>query len=407
MNCVARDIFRILCFLTIAICLTGCVDNQSGSDSQKQKKYSIYVMMKNDKEYLLQTDSLSSGQLFPEKQGAKVEPPRLYYDLIVRDGNYYCLDWKTGSFVKYQIINKIFTKISAIPLTGFSTIENYSWINPDSLLLIGYDQKFRQVRYAKVQVKQMTASQGVMQIPPPSGNFNWMSIGFSQFRKGKLFIGYAYHATNNFQSYTTGDTAYVDVLNYPEMTSAKRMKDTRSTYPGGVNTRQPHSFTDEKGDFYFITCPGIALGNHPTKPTGIYRIRRSEEILDPDYFFNISDSPVHNHGYGLWYIGGEKAIVRTETKGLFTGMKDHYKVAQFHFYVLDLVTKSTTKLNLPLDKGTARQCVLVENGLVYITVNSDSEGNFVWIYNPETGDLRKGLKFGEDVDYILRLDRLN
>lgn len=395
-------------FLLFIVCLGSC--NKKESENGKagsEKRYSIYVMMKNDKEYIVQVDSLNSGTIDPELLGAKVIPARLHYDLIVRDGHYYRLDWKTGTFIKYRIADNIFTEERSLPLNGFSAIENYNWISQDSLLLIGYDQKSLKIRYAKIQVKEMNALEGTMQIPPPSGAFNWMSIGFSKFTNGKLLIGYTYHITNNFQSYTTSDTTYVAVLSYSGMKSIRTIKDIRSAYPGGVNTRQPHSFTDEKGDFYFITCPGIALGNNPNKPTGIYRIRESEEVLDPNYFFNISTSSIQNNGYGFWYIGNGKAIVRTETKGLFTGMKDHYKVAQFNFYVLDLVTKSTTKLDLPLDKGTARQCVLVEQGLVYITINSDSAGNYVWIYNPKTGNLRKGLNFGKDVDYILRLDRLN
>ena len=407
MTGVMKEIFRIISCVFILGLLYTCTTENEETKKDKDKKYSIYAMMKDGKEYIVQTDSLISGTTNPERQGVKVIPSRLFYDLIVRDGFYYRLDWKTSTFIKYRIQNNIFTQVSALPLTGFSTIENYNWISQDSLLLIGYDQKSTKIRYAKIQVKKMTAVEGIMQIPAPFGAFNWMSVGFSKFMNGNLFVGYTYHIANDFQTYTTSDTVYVEAMSYPEMKSIKKFKDIRSAYPGGVNTRQPHSFTDEKGDFYFITCPGIALGNNPDKPTGIYRIRQTEEILDPDYFFNISASPIQNHGYGLWYIGKGKAIVRTERKGLFTGMKDHYSVPHFDFFVLDLITKSTSRLNLPLDKGTARQCILVENGLVYITVNSDSEGSYVWNYNPETGDLRKGLKFDGDIDYILRLDRLN
>ncbi|MEO6620002.1 MAG: hypothetical protein ABIN80_15220 [Dyadobacter sp.] len=86
--------------------------------------------------------------------------------------------------------------------------------------------------------------------------------------------------------------------------------------------------------------------------------------------------PIQHHGYGLWYPVDGNAIVRTERKGIFTGMKDHYKVPHFYFFVVDLNTQSTTKLNLPLDKGSARQCVIRKNGLEYITANSDREGSF-------------------------------
>jgi hypothetical protein len=400
--------FRIAFFLVFITILSGCVDNEhSGQSVHVKKKYSIYAMMRDGKEYIIQTDSLAGGFVNPEK-GAQVVPAPMYYDLIVHNGSYFRLNWKTKSFEKYQIKDNIFTKNAELSLSGISAIENYNWIGPDSLLIIGFDEKSLKVKYAKIQVEEMKAVQGEMEIPSPFEAYNWMSIGFSKFTDdNKLLIGYAYHTTTNLNSYTTGDTIYVETLSYPGMKSLGRYRETRSVYPGGMNTRQPHSFTDENGDFYFIACPGIASGNMPDKPTGIFRIKKSETTIDPDYFFNISSSPVQNHGYGFWYIGNGKAIVRTERKGFFAGMKDHYKVAQFDFYVLDLESKNVNRLGLPLDKGTARQCVLVENGLVYITVNSNSEGNYVWIYNPKTGNLKKGMQFEGDVDYILRLDRLN
>ena len=88
-------------------------------------------------------------------------------------------------------------------------------------------------------------------------------------------------------------------------------------------------------------------------------------------------------------------------------MKDHYKVPHFDFYLLNLEKQTTSRLPLPLDKGTSRQCVLVKNGTVYITVNSGNDGCYVWLLNPETGALKKGLKFSDDTEYILRLERLN
>lgn len=406
MNPAERGASRLLFFIPILVFILGCNTEKPDKQGDNRKKYSIYAMMKDGKEYISQVDSIASGNLNPS-QGAKVVPTPLYYDLIVRDGHYYRVDRKTSRFIKITIVNNVFTEESSLQLDGFNNLENYNWISADSILLIGGDATMQKVRFAKVNVKEMFAVQGSLPIPSPFGTFNSMSVGFSKFDNDRLLVGYTYHTTHALKGYTTSDTIYTEVLHYPGMKSIGRMKDTRSAYPGGFTTNQSHDFTDEHGDFYFIACPGIALGNNPGKPTAIFRIKKGESHIDPDYFFNISASPIRNHGYGLWFIGDGKAIVRTERQGLFTGMKDHYRVPQMDFFVVDLATKSTNRLNLPLDKGTARQCVLVENGLVYITVNSDAEGSYVWIYDPKSGALRKGLKFKGDVDYILRLERLN
>jgi hypothetical protein len=395
----------ILLFLIIGF--AACTRKRPGEVASEKKKYSIYVMMKDGKEYLVQTDSLSSGHIKPVQEGTKVVPARLFYDLIAHNGKYYRVDWKTDSFVRYRVENKIFTKEAELTLKGISAIENYQWLSPDSLFIVDYDAATRKVRYAAINVNNMKARQGETEIAGPSGIFNSMSIGFLKFLDKKLLVGYTYHAINNLNSFTTSDTIYVDVLSYPSLKFISRSVDTRSAYPGGVNTRQSHFFSDENGDFYFIACPGIAAGNNPDKPTGIFRIKKSQTGIDPDYFFNISVSKIQNHGYGFWYIGNGKAIVRTERKGFFTGMNDHWKVPHFDFFEIDLEHKTTSRLPLPLDKGTARQCVLVEDGVVYITVNSDSQGSRVWLYDPIKKSLTKGLQFDHQVDYLLRLERLN
>ena len=399
---------RHLYFLLLTsflLIFSGCAENKPADSVQK--KYSIYTMSKNGNEYLVTRDSLDSGTINSKKEGAEVKPPRIFHDLIVHSGFYYRLDRRTGKFSRSAIKKNILTEEATVQINGFTTCQTYNWISQDSLLLIGYDEENRLIRSARINVKSMQAVQNVMEVQVPFGAYNSMSIGFSRFSEGKLIIGYSFHTIDKEYSYTTGDTIYVDVLSYPQMRSLKKLKDTRTTYPGDENTRQQHFFTDEKGDFYFIASPGIAGGNSPAKPTAIYRMKKSEDTIDADYFFNISESDIQNHGYGLWYTGNGKAIIRTERKNIFTGMKDHWKVPHFDYYAIDLQTKSTTRLDLPLDKGTAKQCVLVEDGIVYIAVNSESAGNYIWLYNPETGSLEKGLKFDDQTDYILRIERLN
>lgn len=396
--------FIIFALLVVAF-LPGCRKQSNEKEPITGKKYSIYAMMKNGKEYIFQTDSIHSGEINPEKSGARVVPAPLYYELIVRDGQYYSIDRRKSAFVRYKIADGEFVRDTAVAITGFSSVENYNWLSQDSLMILGYDDDARKVRYVKIDVRNLSVTQGTVPVPAPFGTYNWLSIGFSQFLENKLYIGYCYH-TYTLDNYTTGDTIYTAILDYPELKPLKTLKDTRSVYPGGVNTRQSHSFVTENGDFYFIACPGIASGNYPQKPTGIFRIQKSHEEIDPAYFFNISASAIKNHGYGFWYVGKGKAIVRTERKGLYTGMKDHYKVPHFDFYLLNLEKQTTSRLPLPLDKGTSRQCVLVENGTAYITVNSGNEGCYVWALNPETGTLKKGLKFSEDTEYILRLEPL-
>lgn len=406
-----KPVEKAIFLLTSAIlllCFYSCSQKQENNDNLNGKDYSIYILGKDGKEYIIETNSLASGKIFPEKQGALLDAKAMDRDIIVKNGNYYHLNRKKAELSKYNVQNDSLYAIASIPLKDFS-IENYFWLGKDSLLLTGLDIKdFKQTKYALIETSKMSLlSSGNLPVPPPSGKFTSMSVGFVELRKDHLFLGYTYHQQLSSSNYTTSDTTYIAELGYPQMNLLKIDKDTRSTYPGGINTVQSYSFNDEQNNYYFMSCPGIALGNRPDRPTGIFRIKAGEESLDKDYFINISSSLVKNHAYGMWYLGNNKAIIRSERKDLFKGLGDHYSTAHFEFYLIDLATAEVLKkLDLPLDKGTRRECVIVKDNIAYIAVNSSSEGNFVWMYDIETDSLKKGLELAGNTDFIMRIDKL-
>lgn len=328
--------------------------------------------------------------------------------MIVKDGTYYHLNHKTSVFSKYSISDNTLREIASVNLPGFA-IENFEWLGKDTLLLTGLDdRKSAQVKFRTILTNNMRiAAQGNLDIPGPAGKFDSMSIGFVERRKAHLLIGYTYHEQLGGTAYTTSDTMYVSVIKYPEMKVIKTDKDMRSTYPGGINTIQSYAFNDENHNYYFMSCPGIALGNRADMPTGIFRINANQEQPDKHYFFDVSGSSIANHAYGIWYLGRHKAIIRSERKDLFKGLNDHYSTAHFEFYVLDLLKKKAIqKLALPLDKGTRRECIIVNGDTAYIAVNSSTKGNFIWLYDIQKNILKKGLQLAGNTDFIMRIDVL-
>lgn len=402
----ARKAALIPAFLMVLFCISCGTKKTEG---KSENKYSFYILGKDGKEYIIETNKLDSSVILPEVQGSLLNSKELDRDIIVKNGSYYHLNRRKGLFYKYRVQDGTFQEVASVPLKDFS-IENYNWAGKDSLLLTGLDLKsFKQARYALIQVDQMKVlKQADLKIPLPAGKFNSMSLGFAEPRGKHMFIGYTYHHLLSASNYTTSDTTYIAELHYPEMQLEKIEKDTRSTYPGGTNIIQSYTFTDEQQDYYFMSCPGIALGNRPDLPTGIFRIKAAADHLDKDYFLNISGSIVNNHAYGMWYLGNHQAIIRTERKDLFKGLSDHYSTAHFEFYIVDLTAeKVVKKLDLPLDKGTRRECVIVKGDTAYIAVNSTKKGNFIWVYNIKTGSLKKGLQLAGNTDFIMRMDRLN
>jgi len=394
-------------FCLLLLLLQACSEPGNKVKDSGNHKFSLYVRVKNGAEYIVECDSLTAGSIDPEATGAPLDIHEVGRDMMVKDGYYYYLGFKSQQLIKYRVNDHAFEKVDSVKLPGFS-IENFRWAGKDTLQLVGLQAPvFTQVTYDLIGTDKMRLlTSRKLDIPQPANGFNSLSVGFAEPNGGNLLLSYTYHKPVGTTSYTTSDTMYTSVVSTSKPGLLKTDKDTRSTYPAGVNTVQSYTFYNEQGDFYFMTCPGIALGNRTDVPTGVFRVKKGEQAIDKYYFFNLSASAINNHAYGLWYLGNGQAIVRSERKDLYHDLNDHYSAAHFEFYLLDLAKQTTKKLDLPLDKGTRRECVIVEKDKAYISINSDSEGNYIWVYDINSGNLKKGLQLTGHTDYILRMDKL-
>lgn len=396
---------RVLLLLSISTVYISSCHQPAAAPT---KKYSILALSDDDKQYIIQTDSLDGGTAYPVKDGALVaSPARIWYYMVVKDGYYYFVSSLTHYFIKNKIINNKFVALDSILLPNFKYPDNCVFYHPDSILIVNSGGIPGVKQYARVNVKNMKAVIADLPLPAPAAPFRFMSVGFVQIRDQHCWFGYTYHYKDEINGYGSSPHVYLAQTTYPGMTLEKTIEDPRSTYPGNVNTAQQNTFEDENGNFYFLSCPGIVRGANPSQPTAIYRMKAGEQALDSSYFFNISASPIHNHGYGLWYIGNNEAIIRTERKDLFSTFEEHYKVAHIEYYVVNLLTQAVQKLELPLDRGSSRTCVLAEGNQVYIAINDGKGGNDIWIYHQSDRSLTKGLHLAGPVNYILRLEKLH
>jgi len=400
------NIIKCLSFFFILLFISWFFACKHTPSVDQPKKYSMHLLDMEGKEYIVTTDDLDKGLIKPENV-TEALPDTISRNMIVKDGHYYSLQRKSDIFTKYTLKDNQLFAVAHLQLQDYNE-ENFLWVGKDTLLLSGLNNLSNTAKYYLVNTKEMKVlAKGSLDVQKPQGKFISMSIGFVQKRQDTLFVGYTVHPPIQGGNYTSSDTTYISQLTYPEMKSIGLQKDIRSTYPAGINTVQHNEFTNEQGDFYFMSCPGIAMGNRTDLPTAIFRIKANSSVTDPNYFFNLSSSVISNHAYGLWYVGGGKAIIRSERKDLYKGLSDHYSTPHFEFYLLDIINqKVIKKLDLPLDKGTRKECVLVNGDSVYIAVNSATDGNFIWKYNLKNGKLTKGLQLGGVSAFIVRLDRL-
>lgn len=393
----------LLLYLSLLYMVLSCKTENGGRNIDG--KYSLFTMNKDLGNTIITSNTIDSGNLNISKSGVDVPTQQFDRSIIIKDRHFYFL--RAGTFRKYTLESNGLKEIAQLAMPD-QHIENINWLNQDTLLLFTSDNKTNRRLWAyKIAVHDFKIQQKrEIKLPTAAADFNILSVGFSTIHQQQLLVGYTFNKVINETDFTTIDTLYVAALDETTLKLENIQKDTRSTYPGGVNTVQSYSFHDENGNFYFMSCPGIALGNSPSKPTAIFRIDSNSSHINPTYFFNLTAN-TRNHAYGMWYLGNSQAIIRSERSDRYTDFSDHHSTYQFEYYVVDLISGTTSKLNLPFDKGTRKESVLVENGKAYIAIDDVKDQHQVWVYDIKSKNIQVGLTLDQATDFIVRIDRLH
>jgi len=382
----------------------GLLFSCGSPDSSKEilPEYALYLLNEDGSNTFFLKESLQDTGKRLEIDVPSKEFTREY---IQKKGIFYHFKERNDYFIRYQLDakNQMVATDSILFKDGY--LENYLWKNDtDTLLLFTVEKKTTaHARMYVVDTKNFTLlREEPLPFPSSIVDFNLLSIGVVDFVDDKLWIAYCYSKFLTADAYTTSDTMYYATLDFSSLEVLNLQKDTRSSYPGGINTVQSYSARNEQGDFYFMSCPGIALGNNLTKPTAIFRKKKGMHEVDTSYMLDIS-SIIHNHAYGFWYIGDQKAIIRSEQWNLYTDFSNHHLTFQFEYYLVDLSTKKLDKINIPLDKGTRKENVVVQGNDVYFAIDSEGNKHEIWRYAIDNGQVERVSSVSNSASYILRL----
>lgn len=375
--------------------------NRTSSNSTEHSTNSYGLLLYSDeesKEYFVQTSSLMGESYAIPKDLNEVHP----IIFASKNGKYYGIDENKRDLIRYQpkdndlVLDKV-CSLDTIPWKYFSSW--YNWVSEDTLLL-GSTLEGSQFTYSLIDVKTMTvAKHGSFDIPLPVKPEYYGGV-FARLRDNRLYIAYTlYQGTQSMLP--ARDTTYLAVVDYPSMKTLHIQKDTRSTWPGGYFLHAPFSLS-HNGDIYFLTQPGGRTHNHPTKFTGIYRIKKDEDRLDSTYFFSPTEKQ-KQEGYLLYDLGNGKALIKMVEKKRVNRYMDYLQKRVVDYYVVDLIKQTKTKLDLPLDLLAFEDNVLVENDLLYIAVSTAKNQCSIWQYHIPSGKLTKGLSFNGRVFMMTRL----
>ena len=151
-----------------------------------------------------------------------------------------------------------------------------------------------------------------------------------------------------------------------------------------LNGFNPSYATSESGDLYLCSSNTNYYGVNESVPSGIVRINSGESDFDDNYFLDITAATGGLHSLGMIYVGNNKAIVQV--------LQDYNLDFFVDYYEVNLVTKSTRKLDVPTSNLARQAMDILENGNV-IMASNNSNDNALYIYNATSGEVTKGLVY--------------
>lgn len=379
--------------------LTACSSDKEGGETPTpviNPEFAVSIGTDNGR-YLLPIEDLMTGKISPVGKGTNVSTIFTWEENIIQKGrDFYHVNPDASKFGKYRFEDGALKTIKEIPFSHLPALYLgwHIWID-DSNLMVGPRGSNH---YAIINVNDMVVTK--------SGEFDRTAIPEKYARRiysviprgNKLIIGFDLY---NEELKKTNRKSYTAELDYPSLTNLKVTSEDAKSAPLGALRNGYFSNFKSEGDTYVLTHP-IRLGaNYEELPTGFYRIKEGENKIDPSYFFNTSALLGNDKQLGVADLGNNKVLLINahDAKTHAISFDDWWYAAMWQYVVVDVKTQKIVRtLNFPL-LGNSRSAV-VHEGKVYIAVNDpNADAVYVWEYDSNSDQLRKGAKIeGADGD---------
>ncbi|TDE08073.1 hypothetical protein [Dyadobacter psychrotolerans] len=391
--------------MLVALSFVSCSDNNSGGDDPQAEPSSFAVWAQlgswpNTNYYIMGVSSLSTGSFKLEGNGIDVTT-LLNNSVITRGGFYYFYNTTEGKFGKYKIENGAVTVVKEFPFTNMLSLAGHTWIDDNTLVMIGGVTGAKAVNYAVINTNTMTTTKTGIVTGLPSGPESHPLIrvgGDIQYKDGKLYFSVIHYNGSDYTLYKQLNTLAVS---YPDFAVTKISTDTRTAGLGNTSGYYATSFVDEAGDMYFLTSwNGLVAGGASTKKS-IYRIKKGADVLDPTYYMDVEAEIGFVPSSGLLMnLGNGKAIIKYMTSTETT--------AKTRFSIINITTgKELRKLTEVPDAASSERNVYVEGGKAYIAALSGTGKDYIWVYDSATDKVTQGLQLEGGYTSFSRIDKLN
>lgn len=385
-----------------AVTFISCEKETTGGNEEQKSKYVVSLRTQASSEetadYYLTSDDLMTGEISAVGQG--VELIGWNYNGSF-SGTHFAIGYELNECIGYTETEGVLIEKGKL---AFERMDVLSPLDDEKFLAIGapwgggaYDCQLQFVDIAGIGISKTVKH-------PIYESFNYVdSIDayeqlnawptFAYVQGSKLYVSF-YPLNGATWETPQTDTAYLSIFSYPELDYIKTIKDAR-TSPIGYYASQPAIIEDENGNHYTFSSSSYAAGfTQATKPSAILKINANTDAFDADYYFNVEET-----GYKVLtaaYAGNGKVVAKVINAQLDV---PSYQWAAFgaaspllNVAIIDLNAKSLTILDaVPAHGGQYQTPMLVEDGMVYISVNNGVEA-YVYKVDAATASATKGAK---------------
>jgi hypothetical protein len=208
---------------------------------------------------------------------------------------------------------------------------------------------------------------------------------------------------SDFHQTGTGDGSSIGTVKYPDSVWVARLdknlnvthiyRDDRLSYAAGQYRSQvlQEVFRTDDGTVYVFSN---ALNSATTRKAGALRIQAGADGFDPDYYYDL-ETPADGYKFRrVWYLTGSKFLLEIyDEKGsaLTTITAGH------RYAIVDMAQKSFTWVTgLParnlITSGVETGGVpCYADGVIYLPITQYGSDAAIYVVNPDTGEATKGI----------------
>lgn len=348
------------------------------------------------------TTSLESGEL--DFKGSGVDLSQKLYPTTIVKGKYYYFVSKDARLGKYQITENGIVTVKEIP---FPTLKerrhSQTWINDNTLLLVGSNGESDKIVWAKINTETMTvAAEGELNLPEPPKGQVYNTSGMVAYRKSdnKVIYFFKYNKAGGTAGTEPKPEFYASFINASDMSTLKTVTETRADQMASTaygELRQEKSFFDENGDYY-IACNNVLPdeGTTTAQSGALLRIKKDADEFDKTY-----NAYTRERGKIVTstYLNNGKALLYMQDPMYTTGNKVWNSTSNpyvYYWLIVDLKTLAVTDLkDIPFCNGNYSQLSLAAGKKAYFGVNPKEGKSSVYVYDISTEKITKGLTLAE------------